>query len=207
VDILNDTMIPDDIKSHMYSSILNSINAKLTKLTEEVPKQQNIESSKASTAKTENKKTVEEIPEKDLLLLQGLPDSIRWKGSYILSVLKQYPKLIYWDKVGRVSFFSEIPGAGSNIIDLLRYVLSPVKAKTLPQGINRFLFVLKHINVPSAVLSQSLRNEFMSKPVPRVRGNRESSASVSGLFKNLTGNLFNWESYDNSDRIEEEDET
>jgi hypothetical protein len=56
--------------------------------------------------------------------------------------------------------------------------------------------------VPSAVLSQSLTNEFMSKPVPRMRGTRESSASDSGIFKNSTGN---WKSCNNSDRIEEEE--
>jgi hypothetical protein len=193
-ELLKDDNIPDDIKTKMFSNLLNSLNAKLSNINEPkyVPQNDSL-----SVKAIDEKKNTEEshefkLSQSDKMLLTALPISIRWRGKYLLNVLKEYPHLISWDEKGNCVFFGELTNDGTNIIDLIRFVTSSVKSSKNPIGINRFLFLLKHINIPTTILTQSLRNEFLSKPLPKPRGNRESSSSVAKLFHNI----FNWETLD-----------
>jgi len=95
--------------------------------------------------------------------------------------LKQFSSFINWDGNGRITFFENEFVPDSNLIDLLTYSLRDVKFDDPPEGVNRFLRVLKLINVPHFMLSKEARKDFISGP-SRMPIKEGSSSRVSGIF-------------------------
>gem|GEM_PF-6097919 len=198
-ELLTDLKIPDDIKTVLYSSILKNLNKNLGKLQDskseiikEIKPNNTIDT---SSVVSESYTKQLQISDSDTQLLESLPSSLRWKGKYILLLLKPHSHIIKWDELGVCSFFNEEKTLQTNIVDLIRYVLSTVKYRKPPLGLNRFLLVLKITNVPTSILNTRLRSEFVQQQNPKPKGNRESSSSVSSLWKNMFGR---WENYDSS---------
>jgi hypothetical protein len=162
--ILEDKFIPDDIKLNMYSSIIKKRNEQLANL-------------QAKDRKI--RKPIDEILKEKTsqheILMKALPASLRWKGKFMLSALQGYPQYIKWNEKGQCTFFDEFENE-SNIVDLIRYSISSLKwKKQIPVGINRFLFVLKLINIPSSIVTSNLRDEFNPSSNVKPRGTRTSS--------------------------------
>lgn len=183
-NLLNENNLPDDIKSQLYGNLLRSFNSKLNSILKpSIKEEQDVINSKPTANIL--------ISELDTNLLKGLPNNIRWKGTFILSVLKKYPEFIVWNSRGNCSFFKEDFLENSNIIDLLRYAVSAVKSKNVPEGINRFLFIIKLTNIPHSILSLKLRQEFEKGTTIKPRGARESTQKVLDLEQLKTWELFN----------------
>jgi hypothetical protein len=55
-----------------------------------------------------------------------------------------------------VSFFSEDRADGSSITDLVRVICHIIyKMELVPVGVNRFLFILKLMNIPTSILTRT----------------------------------------------------
>lgn len=185
--ILNEN-VPDDIKVQLYSQYQNARNSKLDKITRKKPEAKLDLHTKVDTD-IEN-----ELNKTDQLLLNGLPVSLRWKGSFLLNVLKRFPQYLTWNEKGQCNFFKDGIDPKTNITDLIRFCISGLRwTKALPVGINRFLFALKIINVPTSILSTQLRTELTNHPLAKPRGNRPSTA----FFKN-------WEEFAEEDNSHKE---
>jgi hypothetical protein len=133
---------------------------------------------------------------RDHVLLQNIPIKIRFdKIIPLMELLKARPDLIQWDKNGRVTFFGTEAVSGSNIVDMLNYATRELKWTKNPIGINRFLQVIKMVNVPTILLSRDVKQDVLGD-LEHVRPRPNASNSASRL-----GNFDNWEPIRSADTL------
>jgi hypothetical protein len=73
-------------------------------------------------------------------------------------LLKDSPELIKWDLSGECTLNGDI-AEGSNIVDLLNYVLNPYQKMISPTGAKRFLYTLRLLKVPVSTLGVKIREK------------------------------------------------
>ncbi len=133
---------------------------------------------------------------RDHVLLQNIPIKIRFdKIIPLMELLKARPDLIQWDKNGRVTFFGTEAVSGSNIVDMLNYATRELKWTKNPNGINRFLQVIKMVNVPTILLSKDVKHDVLGD-LEDVRPRPNASNSASRL-----GNFDNWQPIRSADTL------
>jgi len=132
-----------------------------------------------------------DISDEDSKMLGSIPENFKTKTYDLVRILKQYSSFINWDDKGRVTFFGDEFCPDSNLVDLLTYTLRDVKFDEPPAGVNRFLRILKIINVPHFILSKEARKGFLGHlhQMPIKEGN---PSRVSGIA--------NWDPIRSADR-------
>lgn len=209
-EVLNDTDIPDDIKVQLYSQMTNSINKKINQMFSPISKKEKVTDKEKETVRKEPSSTssspIKSYPSQaDRNLLEKLPIKFRPHALTIMNTLKPYPSLIKWNKKGTVTFFGSELVEGSNIIDLLSYVLRNLKWSKDPPGINRFLATCKLLNVPTSLLSAAIRKDWFGS-LHHIRS-RDSNTESAAQLPKFRQRILNWETIDPEDIItEDEDE-
>jgi len=196
--ILDDSAIPDDIKLCLYSSLVKDINQKLVELTErpQLVKVVNADLPKAESTGpvTSNNESTEDI---DINLTSLLPKTYIEPSLYIMSLLRRHQYDITWSNSGEVSFNS-VQCPGSNIIDLLNYVLRPkIKCPNGPPiGAKRFLYALRRCSIPTIALGIHLRQTFVETTTETLK-KRRTMGSVKHTPDIETPNRENEDQADN----------
>jgi hypothetical protein len=137
-----------------------------------------LKSTQSSPSKSRNEPLVE-LSESDLRLLKLIPENFRERSRDLLHMLKQVNDIITWDTTGRVTFFKDELVPDSNLVDLLNYSLRDIKFHDIPAGTNRFLRILKIVNVPSQILSREAKKGYLRSldqmPIREQVGNSRAS--------------------------------
>lgn len=208
--LLNDSSIPSDIKLQLYSSALNSMNDKLEEILNKPVKADIVSDAPKIKQKLGHSNVIKKVQSSiildstDLTFIQSLPPTCRNNASLVISILKPHPKLIKWDEKGEVTFFDSETVDGSNITDLINYAIRNLKWTKDPPGINRFLAVCKMLNVPTAILSNSVKNDWFGT-IDNIRPRRNVTDSIlrAPSYRQL---LKNWEAMDEEDLIDDEED-
>jgi len=175
--LLEINSIADDIKLVLYNTLVRGINEKLTELVSKpVPVITSAMNMKETEVETPGEKTIkvseyEEL--RDNRLVDILPKSFQAAALLILKLLRKHESDIGWSATGEVNF-NTVRCVGSNIIDLLSFVLRPqLKYRgALPAGANRFLYLLRKLSIPTVILGIHLRqtmNETSTETLKRRR--------------------------------------
>jgi len=206
--ILDAKNIPDDIKLQLYGSVMTAVKNQLNEILNR-PLNLNLSVSKSGETPSLGSlslsssplgtafQTPSASPEKfnspfkgtitnpveltvnDSRLLNSVPDNFKAKTLELLRILKQFNEFISWDVTGRVTFFGNEFVENSNLVDLLTFSLRDVKFDQPPPGVNRFIRILKLINVPQNILSREAKKGFIGDlhqiPV------REGNSRISGF--------------------------
>jgi hypothetical protein len=133
-----------------------------------------------------------ELTTTDTSLLNTVPDKFKTKTYGLLKILKRFKEFIDWDDTGRVTFFENEFVPNSNLVDLLTYALRDIKFAHPPAGVNRFLRVLKVINVPHNILSKEARKGFL--------GDLDQMPVREGTTSRVSG-FHNWNPIRSADRL------
>lgn len=198
--------IPEDIKLQMYSSLMKGFSSKLKDMIEKPisvklsvdKKQKTIEDSNKleesesaipssinSTPVSSPEKTT--LGKKDITFIKDMPLTLNTKAYNIMGFLKCHPELIKWGKDGRVTFWGNEFEPNSNIGDLMSYSLRDLKWTKNPPGINRFIRVLKMLNLPATNFSTKVRSDLLgSLDTISLRDNVTKSGEKMSSFKNWT---------------------
>ena len=162
-DILNLNLIPDDIKLALFCSVVKNVKDTLVELqsdkrkvhvTNLPDKEEKTYTSSVSIPET----AVGELNVIDQYLVDSLPETFRAAATRIIIYLKNVPGLISWTSDGACTFDGKFV-EGSNIVDLLSYVLRPDLTVGEPKGANRFAYILKVLSVPLSILGHKRRHE------------------------------------------------
>ena len=173
--LLDVSSIADDIKLALYNTLIKGINDKLSQLVSEpIPVRiENTEIPQPTSAENNNTEPATSNELVDSHLLSILPQSFRKPALYIMQILRQYEYIISWDATGEVKF-DDVRCVGSNIVDLLSYVLRP-KLKFpdgQPVGGKRFLYALRACSVPLVVLGVTLRRTLQTTSISTLKKRR-----------------------------------
>jgi len=200
-ELLEAKDIPDDIKLQLYGSLMSVVK---TQLHEILNKPINVNFSVSN--KLENGGSLDSTigsssaefgtpgssPEKlqsttgkvtepdfnDFRIISPIPMLFKEKAFQLLRILKQCHEFISWDETGRVTFFENEFVPDSNLTDLINFSVRDIKFNQPPVGINRFLRVLKIVNVPYNLLSKEAKKGFLGSvdQIP-IRGGESSRVS------------------------------
>jgi hypothetical protein len=170
--LLNLKNLPDDIKVALYNSFVRDTYKKLRDL-------KNDKVEKVESKEDTNSKRDTTLSDSDKSLLEFLPETYRAAGSKIIQSLRGSPSLISWESSGTCSFYGK-PQTDTNIVDLLSYVLRPHLKSQVPNGANRFLYILKLLNVPSSILGHRLRRTIAKRTLEELRQNQRRSGIFPG---------------------------
>jgi len=191
-----DDNIPDDIKVAMLASTAQKLKAEKQKaLEEEIDSKPTSEIIHiANEEKSENL-----LSKNDWNLLEALPKSFIPPAATLMRHLRKHPGEIDWKITGEV-IIRGVVQKESNIVELLSYVLRPnLKWSSLPVGTNRFLYILRSLNIPSVILGRHIRN-MMGKTTTETLKRRLTQAFTPVIQKSP------WESYTQDQDDEEDDE-
>jgi len=190
--VLEQTSLPNDVKLELYSSLLRIVRHKLEDILDKPIPVRVIENQKEKIHDTkEGIISSAELTDDDNFLLSTISPKFLPAATNVMKILKRYNGAISWDKSGHVTFFNNELVPGSNIVDLLNYVTRDLKSMKAPPGINRFLLVCKAANVPSHVLSKSLKREWQE---PGKAVTAKSSVTNSAKKIDLYSSYFkDWE--------------
>lgn len=179
-NLLQLTTLPDDMKLALYSSALKNINNKLTELqgkpTRVVLAPDEIKGSSSESQRVETSVVARDSPQRvetsavakdsteklfglsrdDEFLVDALPEAVQPSARKIIQYLKSAPGLISWKSTGLCTIHGEVVD-GSNLVDLLSYVLRPNLKIGNPIGAKRFLYVLRALDVPISILGHKRR--------------------------------------------------
>jgi len=194
-EVLNDQLIPEDLKIELYSQIRSAIEKNLNQLiTKPIP----VETSSSKDVPKTPVSTNFELSENDTFLLSSIPSSVRETPSQMMKMLKNYRNIIFWDDKGVVSFFGKLEPT-SNIVDLLNYYTRNLKNHFPPPGMNRFLAVCQKINIPIACASTSVR-KCLKNPV----STHETATGSALRVDQFRQGLCNWDALSKDDLIEDD---
>jgi len=176
-DLLRLNSIPDDIKLALYSSIVKNMHDKLNSLVEDSKSirilNKKPDTTEQSTMIEDSHNPMEEKNELTTALDEDftslLPVSVQKPALVILHLLKRVPGLISWNTNGECSF-NGVTAHGSNISDLLSYVLRP-NLKINPRGLGRFLHTLRVVNMPTSILGCKMRLKLQETSTPTLQQN------------------------------------
>lgn len=196
---------PDDVKLALYMQLMKTIQSSLEDGSRRIFGAASI---KSENSPNENNKqsaeTNHEVAKAHKLgtddILNNIPEKFRDRASSILEILQSHTDYIEWDNYGAVRFFGE-EKAGSNITDLLNYVLRDSKWPAPPIGINRFVLICKSLNVPASFVRKDLREQFLmpGKQYDKVESNSDSVKRIPELKQQLFEGFKNWRNLYESD--------
>ena len=155
-NIANDSSTSDETKAHRYRELYSSYTPLANKFLE----------SRVRTVEKptmgEKTKVGEEI-QKDGgdntdAALNMLPKTLRETGQHLLNELRRHPGRISWDDSNTVSIDGKVL-QGSNISDLLGYVLRTIKSVKSPAHTSAFLHLLASINTPDELVRNDAERE------------------------------------------------
>ena len=196
-NLLHLNSLPDDIKLALYGSVLKNVNDKLSELQNKPTTvilsghNQSSKSDEISRFLETNTATSNELSPDDEFLLGNLPDTFQPSARKIIEYLKPNPDLISWLPTGQCRIHGELVD-GTNIVDLLSYILRSNLKIGEPVGTKRFLYILRVLNVPISILGHKRRSE-LKRPLDDLkrrqteRHNSEGSTSWES-FKDDTPN-------------------
>lgn len=214
--LLENSVIPDDIKLRMYTTLMKSIGKHLQEILHApvlvkavgmesvLPVSKNSSSTKASESnesttededgtsseQVESSGSVHTLDEVDQQFLRKLPVKCQKKAGDIMRTLKMNPDMITWNRCGEVSFLGEDYESGTSIVDLLSYLVHDLKWSTAPKGTNRFLLCVKRLNIPISLMRAEVRNH-LGKEFEFVR-DVKSAGDSRNRFMQLKDRLKNW---------------
>ena len=174
-NIANDSSTSDETKAHRYRELYSSYTPLANKFLE----------SRVRTVEKpmmEEKTKVGEEIQKDGgdnigEALNMLPKTLREAGRHLLNELRRHPGRISWDDSSTVSIDGKVL-RGSNISDLLGYVLRTRKSVKSPAHTSAFLHLLASINTPDEfVRNDAERERFRTL---KTRGERDYSSDSLG---------------------------
>lgn len=205
--ILNLHTLPDDIKLHIYSSVLKNVNEKLIEIKNTPSKvlvmnpDKNINIINKPSVVNNKKISVttseENLTLRDLALLNHITIKLRNSAKKLMALLRNSPDLIEWDYDGECTFNYNDIAQGSNIIDLLNYALNPYQKMISPIGAKRFLYTLRIIKVPVTILGCKIRDKLSETDTITLRKRRTGE-----VFKRSSTPNIKWQKYRNESQFE-----
>jgi len=201
--LLDDVNVPDDIKVHLYSSLLRKILFELQ--SEDALKQKIDDKASSGKLKVSDKEVQTSTPQvrdvavtattfnlltdRDLSFIgKDFADTARSHAKLVLSIFKNNPALMKWNLNGEVSFFNNKFEPATNLNDLLSYAFRHVQMP-IPPGFNRFMKACSYIEFPSAMLvprAKVVYDKFMKDPEKTIQCSPNTvSDSALGRFEPL----------------------
>jgi len=207
--LLNTNSIPDDIKLAMYMNIVRECQSQIEHI-QKKPIAVSVSVSKKETdgeqmPKVEIKdKTQGSEVESPLNFLETIPEKYRESASFILSMCRDKSDLISWDNFGIVSF-NGIKEPGTNIVDLVSFLVRGIKWTNQPKGINRFMEICKKIHIPATLVRKAIRKEFTE--TDHKSPNHQSSSQTLEEY-DVKQKLHNWitKEEQSDDEVEDNEE-
>jgi len=160
---LEDSKIPDDIKVDLLSNFekrraRNNISGK-------PPKDETEETTKTESPKVEKSKPklvrdasthasrISTLNDVDLsLITRDFTDQARSHAKLVLTLFKNNPSVMKWNKTGAVSFFNYEFDDSINVTDLLSYAFRHV-TMPMPIGFNRFMKACSYVEFPHSMFT------------------------------------------------------
>jgi len=170
-EVLSLDSISDDIKLALFNNAMKGLRANFEALTNTPFKiEMGTQSLEAANIQLQSRADAETSTDPEAAidqahinenLLQMLPEKLRYSASQIMDKLsKSQSRDISWDIVGQVNFRG-VKRLGANILDLLSYVIKPPSKAKPPVGISTFVYILKKLKVPTALLGIHMKQKLV----------------------------------------------